>query len=348
MTELVSPAVGPTSRSIFHLHPLLRCNLACAHCYSESSPQAQGFLTRDQALAAIRQAASWGYSSVSISGGEPLLYPWLGELLSCARHLGLTTGLVSNGLLINRPGAIEALRSADFVALSVDGMSANHNAMRGQPRAFAKVLTAMARLADAAIPFGISCGIGPGNVGEIDDIAAATCAAGAALLQLHPVEPSGRAAHDADRFVLADEAATSFYLLAHLVALEYAGRMVVRSDVVHREVAIAHPHMLYAHADDPRAWAKALPAQLVGVLVMDPHGNLMPVTYGFPAHLQIGNCLREGYERVWDRYVTQRYAQLRELGRSVYDDILAGRGPDVFNPSALLARQAHMKLVEAA
>lgn len=340
-----SPApAGPTSRSIFHLHPLLRCNLACAHCYSSSSPRADAMLGREQAIAAIAQAARWGYSSVSISGGEPLLYPWLADLLRTARDLGLGTGLISNGWLADRPGAIETLRLADIVAVSVDGMSENHDALRGRPRAFRRVQSAMARLADAGIPFAVSCAIGPANAGEIEELAACTCAAGAASLQLHPIEASGRAAGDSGELVLDDEDAISFYVLAHLVAAEYAGRLVVRSDVVHRAVAMAHPHVLYAHQDDPLSWDGAAPAQLIGVMVMDPRGNLMPVTYGFPGHLQIGNLLHEQPGAAWSRYLATGYRRLRALGRAVHQDVCRGAGPDVFNPSALLALAANAAL----
>lgn len=337
-------AIGPTSRPIFHLHPLSRCNLACRHCYSESSPKASSFLTRDQALGALAQAARWGYKRLSISGGEPLLYPWLRDILIAAKELGLATSVVSNGMLIDRPGAIDALRCADIVSLSVDGMAATHDAVRGQEGAFSRVKASMDRLSDAGISFGVSCGVGPANVGEMDAIAAFVHSAGASLLQFHPLEASGRAQSSHEELVLDDESMTYFFVLATVVCAEYVGRMTIRSDVVHREVAIAHPHLVYAHHYDPRSWEGALPSDLLGVLVMTSTGMMMPVTYGVPKDLWIGNGLQHDCDSTWCEYVNHRYAQLRKVGKIAFDRIVAGTGPEVFNPSELLSRTAWLQV----
>ena len=50
----------PEPLAIFHVHPSLRCNLACAHCYSSSSPAAHDALPVEAIVTAIGDAAGLG------------------------------------------------------------------------------------------------------------------------------------------------------------------------------------------------------------------------------------------------------------------------------------------------
>jgi len=56
---------------------------------------------------------------VLFSGGEALLRPDIGEILTEAKRAGLKVGLVSNGLLV--PQKVHLLKGVDYVSLSVDG-----------------------------------------------------------------------------------------------------------------------------------------------------------------------------------------------------------------------------------
>jgi MoaA/NifB/PqqE/SkfB family radical SAM enzyme len=155
---------------------------------------------------------------------------------------------VTNGLLLDRPGAFDAIRSAGAVAVSVDGLSESHDRLRGRRRAFDKTLTALARLRAEGIPFAISCGVTPHNIGELDELALAALQAGANALQLHPVELAGRAKHHAGDNVLDEEGATAFFVLAHLLKEEYADRLAIAVDAAHRLTVLANPRMLYAQS----------------------------------------------------------------------------------------------------
>lgn len=332
---------GPTSRPTFHVHPLQRCNLSCLHCYSESSPSATAQLSLAQLELAVRCASGWGYQVLAISGGEPLLYPWLRELLELGHYHGMTTTVVTNGLLLDRPGAISAMRCADAVAVSVDGLADTHDRLRGRRRAFDKTLTALGRLHAEGIPFAISCGVTPYNIGELDELALAVLQAGASALQLHPVELAGRAKHDAGEMVLDEEGASAFFVLAHLLREEYAGRLAIAVDAAHRVTVLANPRMLYAQSPPVMAGAQRL-ADNVGVLVLDPYGNLMPVTYGFGAEHWLGT-VDDDLSRIAQEYLGTGGGvhKLYALGKRTFEMIRLGQSPDVFNPSDLLARASH-------
>ena len=65
---------------VLMLEPLLRCNLACAGCGKIQYPPhvLKRALTVEQCMAAVEEC---GAPIVSIPGGEPLLYPHIGELV---------------------------------------------------------------------------------------------------------------------------------------------------------------------------------------------------------------------------------------------------------------------------
>ena len=84
-----------------HLHPTRFCNLACIHCYSESNPQRKAALDPMVLGNALQLLRAEGYSVISFSGGEPLLYSPLRAVVERSRELGFRVTMVTNGLLAN-------------------------------------------------------------------------------------------------------------------------------------------------------------------------------------------------------------------------------------------------------
>ena len=94
---------GPAGQyPTLQVHPGRRCNLQCLHCYSDSGPAVSEQLNIDLLQAAVADAAAIGYKVMSVSGGEPLLYPALGQLLHAAHDAGLVTTVTTNGMLLEQ------------------------------------------------------------------------------------------------------------------------------------------------------------------------------------------------------------------------------------------------------
>lgn len=328
---------GPTGAAIFHLHPLSRCNLECGHCYSDSSPRATAVLSRDQACGAVLQAAAWGYRRLAISGGEPLLYPWLDEVVALGTDCCMQTSLITNGLLVSHKDHLATLRHIGAVAVSVDGLATSHNALRNHPRAFSGALGSLATLRDAGIDFSVVCGVGKHNLHEIDALAELACQAGASALQLHPLTLSGRGAALADA-LLDEHGANLLYLAGLLLAGRYQGRLGVHVDLLHRRSVLARPSLIYA--GDDNGDDDAFPASLLGVLVLEPDGTLNPLCYGFAPGYRLGNIHQQPIDALWRPWRRHGYARLLGLGRRVFDGLRQGEGPSLFNPSDLLRRAA--------
>ncbi|MEB3306900.1 MAG: nucleotidyltransferase family protein [Cyanobacteriota bacterium] len=102
-----------------------RCNLGCAHCSVESSPEVRGRQpTESELLDVVRQAASAGVRAVQFTGGEPMLRQRLVlRLMREARRLGMDSALTTNGFWGRTPNLarsrLRALLAAGLTRLTV-------------------------------------------------------------------------------------------------------------------------------------------------------------------------------------------------------------------------------------
>lgn len=123
---------------VLMLEPLFKCNLHCAGCgrIREYANFMHEMMALDDCL---DSATSCGAPIVSICGGEPLLYPQIGELVRILtreqkRHVYLCT----NGLLLKNHIDSDTFRPSSrfFVNVHLDGMEQNHDAATGRSGVF--------------------------------------------------------------------------------------------------------------------------------------------------------------------------------------------------------------------
>ncbi|NMG44978.1 glycosyltransferase [Aromatoleum toluvorans] len=134
-----------------------RCNAHCGHCFDMPQRHAIG-RDRELDLARIRRvAASTGpVGHLSLTGGEPLLRDDLVEILAAYYGAGVRSFSVStNGSYPEKIAALVARLAgiAPFgrvmVTVSVDGVGAAHDRLRGVPGLFAKVEHSLRLLCEA-------------------------------------------------------------------------------------------------------------------------------------------------------------------------------------------------------
>jgi radical SAM protein with 4Fe4S-binding SPASM domain len=123
------------------------CNLRCQHCYAAATPgPGADELTGDEGRDLLAQLADYEVPAVLFSGGEPLARPDTLDLMRHARGLGLRCTLSTNGLLIDDAvaGALVDM-GVTYVGISLDGLPATHDRLRGQRGAFDGTLEAIRR-----------------------------------------------------------------------------------------------------------------------------------------------------------------------------------------------------------
>ena len=149
-----------------------RCNLKCVHCYSGSEDRNYGGeLTLDEGKALIEDLAQLGAPVILFSGGEPLVRRDLLELIEHAVQQGRRAVLSTNGTLITKSVA-ERLKGLglSYVGISLDGLEQVHDAFRGVPGTFTRVMTAIEHCQEAGLKVGLRFTINRRNYEEIPGV----------------------------------------------------------------------------------------------------------------------------------------------------------------------------------
>lgn len=267
---------------VVQVHPSLRCNLSCVHCYSSSGPRARAELGLRTLVDRLTRLRAEGYEIVSFSGGEPLLYPAFDEAVTEAVALGFRVNLVSNGLLWTAERAARLAGKVSLVGLSLDGTPARHDRMRGTTGAFERLSRRLPVLRDAGIRFALAHCVTRDSIEDLPWLLEFAVEQGAVAMQLHPLTLLGRGTECASMALTQSELARVF-LIAELLRAE-AGDTAIQLDLVATRDAIARQGD-YA-ALGPAAIGLPLSA-LVNPIVMDEHGALWPLAYGMAPAMRI-------------------------------------------------------------
>jgi MoaA/NifB/PqqE/SkfB family radical SAM enzyme len=333
--------MGPTGGKsrVLQIHPTRRCNLRCLHCYSSSAPEEHDELPVALLRDALTDAAAERFNVAAFSGGEPILYKPLGGLLDYAHDCGFTTAVTSNGMLLDEP-RVEMLRQrADVLAISLDGIPASHNQVRGSDRAFEAMASRLEGVRQAGIVFGFIFTLTQFNLNELEWVADFALEQGAKLLQIHPLEEIGRAdqlmnGHRPD----ATECAYAFIEAARIQKM--AGtRLFVQVDLSHRMFVGADPERVLA--GHLKATASEMPlADLVSPLVIEPDGTVVPLAHGFSRQYALGNLHCGPLHELAVKWRRDVYSEFHSLAGRVFEEITTSSELRYFNWYELIGRRS--------
>ena len=101
------------------------CNMKCRFCFATFQDVGQdtlpkGHLPREGCLAVVDALASAGFQKINFAGGEPILCPWLPDLMHRANELGFTTSIVTNGSRVSPEWLNSVAGALDWATLSID------------------------------------------------------------------------------------------------------------------------------------------------------------------------------------------------------------------------------------
>lgn len=288
----------------------------------------------------VSDAARMGYQVVSISGGEPFLYSGLHEVLRHAKSLGLRTTVTTNGYFL-QPRRLEPLRDfVDVLAVSLDGPPELHNRLRGSPRAFERLCAGLESLRTSGLNFGFIHTLTQETWEHLLWIADFAASSGARLLQLHPLEMAGRAEGRLGALSAEEDGLAKAYLLATALAAKYRDSMNIQLDLLHREHVLRAPEIVYAD-ELSREWEGNAPADLLGLIVMEADGAVVPISYGFSRRYQICRLQEQSLEQGWQPFLRERYAEFRRMCRELFEELIAPNQRPVFNWHERVVARSH-------
>ena len=144
-----------------------RCNYRCRGC-NVWQEQDESELSTSEIKKGLDILKNLGVIEIVLSGGNPLLREDIEEIIEYSSKLFITT-VYDNGSMATRK--IEALRSADFVAISIDSLDPTKNDyIRGVKGAWKRAVDTVGELQKRGIRVGVAPTISKANMSEIVEL----------------------------------------------------------------------------------------------------------------------------------------------------------------------------------
>jgi radical SAM protein with 4Fe4S-binding SPASM domain len=173
----------------------LACDLGCKHCGSRAGKARPDELTTEQCLDIVQQLADVGCREVALIGGEAYLREdWdviARTIVDSGMRCGMTTG--ARNLDAGRVARAKAA-GIDSFSISIDGLEATHDSIRGARGSWRSALEAVDRLRDAGITFGFNTHINRLSMPELPALADLLVEKGGIAWQVMITVAMGRAA----------------------------------------------------------------------------------------------------------------------------------------------------------
>jgi radical SAM protein with 4Fe4S-binding SPASM domain len=177
----------------------LRCDLACRHCGSRAGRSRPDELTTAEALDLVAQMADLGVKEVTVIGGEAYLREDWTEIIRAVRAAGMSCTMTTGGRGLT-PELARAAKEAglESASVSVDGLEATHDALRGVRGSFQSAMQALRNLRAVGIPVAANTQIGRASLREIPAVFEELVAAGIHSWQVQLTVAMGRAVDEPD------------------------------------------------------------------------------------------------------------------------------------------------------
>lgn len=145
-----------------------RCNYNCGFCFRINNKRELYF---NEAKIVLQKLSRSGIKKISFSGGEPMLWPGIFNLIALAKQLDIYTMLITNGSLlnINRIKSLEKI--LDWITLPLDGSNEEIQRMAGRPKGhFTHIMGLLERLKKSTIKIKINTVLSNCNINDLENI----------------------------------------------------------------------------------------------------------------------------------------------------------------------------------
>jgi len=172
------------------------CNLRCRHCWIEPgfNSAGPGALTLHEVEDLISQGKKLGLQAVKLLGGEPLMLPYIRELIDFLIEERIGIMIETNGTLIDDAIARQLKGADPFVSISLDGSNRKiHSILRGNPESFDQAVAGVRKLVSNGIRPQIIFCLHAGNRHDLEDTIKAAQDLGASSIKINFITSMGRA-----------------------------------------------------------------------------------------------------------------------------------------------------------
>jgi len=241
-----------------------RCNERCIHCYADSSPERNEFLSLNNIKYILEQAKELGHPFIQFTGGDPLIHPDIVAATEHAHTLGLSDiEIYTNGLLLHAPLLAELAPFKPRFCFSLYSHDERvHDTITRVPGSLARTLSAIRRVQAAGLEVRI----------------------GIALMQLN-----AESLPDTLAFLN-----NEFNIPSHFIRIDPINSAGRGSDVAAAE-NIRIEHATAPHTPDSNSHHE----QRLGKLCVDANGDVHPCI--FSRNITLGNIFNATFKQMIDQ-----------------------------------------------
>jgi len=323
---------------ILLIHLLDNCNLSCRHCYLDASPRGSTMLPPDLVLETIAEAAELGIKSIQFSGGEPLLYPNIFNILKAAVKKGLDVKLSTNATLISDDDAKRLGDLNIYVVTSIDGPEAWHDDFRGRKGSFAATEKAISRLLKHNVEVQAVTTVCEDNFQNIEWCAQWACGLNLTRLQFQPLESIGRGVEIEEKRLVNEQLNDLFIKLNDLAALYLAKGLRISMTYESRDFMMAHP--CKAYVCNGKNCHRKVEKELKKIIIRED-GDILPELVNINRKYAVGNLFDDTLKNNLQTFLKTGWVDFDRLCRKTYENILLNYPSPLIPWNEILTHQSH-------
>ncbi len=177
----------------------LACDLACRHCGSRAGKARPDELSTEECFDLVDQFHAMGVKEVTLIGGEAYLRDDWVDIVRRVRSHKMICTMTSGGRALTLERAMAGKEAGLMsVSISIDGMEAAHDELRGLKGSYKSAFESMKNLKAAGIPFSANTQINRRNITEIPEVFETLVQAGIHSWQVQMTTAMGRAGDEPD------------------------------------------------------------------------------------------------------------------------------------------------------
>jgi radical SAM protein with 4Fe4S-binding SPASM domain len=197
----LAPAAREADRSCRPIYAVweitLACDLSCRHCGSRAGKARSDELNTTEALDLVDQLAELGVHEIILIGGEAYLREDLATIVARIHQRGLQALMTTGGRGIDAAMARRLAEAGiDSVSVSLDGLEATHDRLRGLQGSFAAAVRAIDALRNAGVRVSANTQINRLSMPELEPLFELLVARGIHSWQIQLTVAMGRAADE--------------------------------------------------------------------------------------------------------------------------------------------------------
>lgn len=155
------------------------CNLSCYFCYfidkiDDKEHPEHPFMSLEKAKKICHTLRyTYGNRAIDIQGGEPTIYPYIFDLLSYCKRIGLEPTLITNAIILADKKIAKKFKDSgvnDFL-ISIHAIGETYNRIVGHKSGSLKQMKALRNLQELDIPFRLNCTMTKEAASQFIDIA---------------------------------------------------------------------------------------------------------------------------------------------------------------------------------